>query len=78
MSGYGDFIRLRLAKAATALLGRAPRTGHPVAWRFPELLLFPIRSAVLPLCDGFAVMPPCYAAGGPYFSGRYGSLAQAA
>jgi hypothetical protein len=59
MSGHGDFIRLRLAKAATALVGRAPRTGHPVARRFPELLPFPIRSAVLPPCDRFAVMPPC-------------------
>ena len=34
MSGYGDFIRLRLAKAATALLRQAPKTGHPVARRF--------------------------------------------
>jgi lipopolysaccharide/colanic/teichoic acid biosynthesis glycosyltransferase len=46
MTGCGDLIRLRLAKAATALPGRAPRTGHPVAWRFPELEPFPIRSAV--------------------------------
>jgi hypothetical protein len=51
MSGYSDFLRLRLAKAATALLGPAPRTGHPVARRFTELLPFPIRSTVLAALD---------------------------
>jgi Bacterial sugar transferase len=34
MSGYGGFVRLRLARVATALVEQAPRTGHPVARRF--------------------------------------------
>ncbi len=43
-------------KAAATVPRRAPRTGRPVAWRFPERCPVPVRSAVLPLCDGFAVM----------------------
>jgi hypothetical protein len=65
MSGYGDFIRLRLAKAATALLGQAPGTGHPVARRFlnysipdPERSTAAVRqirrdAAVLPTMPGW-------------------------
>ena len=45
MSACNALLRRRPAKAATALLGRAPRTRHTVARRFPGLISFPIRSA---------------------------------
>jgi Bacterial sugar transferase len=57
MSQYLDSLtRLRLVRAAAAVLRRDPRTARPVDLRLPELCLVPIRSAVLPLCNGFAVM----------------------
>ena len=56
MSQHLALIRLRLVKAAAAVLRRDPGTVRSAVLRFPDLRSVRIWSAVLPLCDGFAVM----------------------
>lgn len=57
MSGYLDSLnKLRPVMAAATAPGRAPRTRRPVARRVPERCPAPVRSAVLPRCDGLAAM----------------------
>ena len=56
MSQHLALIRLRLVKAAAAVSRRDPGTVRSAVLRSPDLRSVRIWSAVLPLCDGFAVM----------------------
>ena len=56
MSQHLDSLTMLRLKAAAAVLRRDPGTARSAALRFPELRPVPIRSAVLPLCHGFAVI----------------------